>query len=86
MKNGVKPISAATGLLMFFGLWQIMAWVVARPIMPSPVVVLPIFARNFFGELGLHFLASTGRVLASIALAVDHRRSHGPGTGADARH
>jgi ABC-type nitrate/sulfonate/bicarbonate transport system permease component len=38
--------------------------------MPSPVVVLPILARSLFGELGLHFLASAGRVLAAIVLAV----------------
>ena len=55
---------------MFLILWQALAWLIDQPIMPSPVIVLPILARTLFGELGLHFLASAGRVLASIALAV----------------
>ncbi len=55
---------------MFLCLWQILAWLINRPIMPSPVSVLPVFAISIFGELGLHFLASAGRVLASIGLAV----------------
>jgi NitT/TauT family transport system permease protein len=55
---------------MFLGLWQVLAWIIHRPIMPSPVVVIPIFFKSLFGELGLHFLASAGRVLASIVLAV----------------
>ena len=38
--------------------------------MPSPVVVLPLFFTSIFGELGLHLLASTGRVLAAIGVAV----------------
>jgi NitT/TauT family transport system permease protein len=70
MKPDLKLPSAAMGLAMFFGLWQILAWVVARPILPSPVVVVPIFVKDLFGELGLHFLASAARVLASIVLAV----------------
>ena len=64
------PPSAIVGFLMFLILWQALAWLIDQPIMPSPVIVLPILARTLFGELGLHFLASAGRVLASIALAV----------------
>lgn len=55
---------------MFLCLWQMLAWIVRRPILPSPVEVLPIFLASMIGELGLHFLASAGRVLASIGLAV----------------
>jgi NitT/TauT family transport system permease protein len=55
---------------MFLFFWQVLAWVVRRPIMPSPVVVLPLFFTSIFGELGLHLLASTGRVLAAIGVAV----------------
>lgn len=51
-------------------LWQVLAWLVNEPILPGPAVVF----RTFFEELnhGLvgHFLASAGRVLASILLAV----------------
>jgi NitT/TauT family transport system permease protein len=38
--------------------------------MPSPVEVVPLFLSSIFGELGLHFLASAGRVLAAIAAAI----------------
>ena len=70
MKQKPKPPSALIGFVMFLALWQILTWIIHQPIMPSPVVVLPILAGSLFGELGLHFLASAGRVLASIALAV----------------
>jgi NitT/TauT family transport system permease protein len=58
---------AAVALLI---LWQIAAWMVNRPILPPPLAVLTIFATEIFGELGLDFLASLGRVVASMALAV----------------
>ena len=62
--------STLVGFLMFGILWQILAMAVNRPIMPSPIRVIPIFLTALPGDLGLHFLASTGRVLAAIALAV----------------
>jgi NitT/TauT family transport system permease protein len=55
---------------MFLLFWQALAWVIRRPIMPSPVVVLPLFFTSIFGELGLHLLASAGRVLVAIGLSV----------------
>ena len=54
---------------MFLVLWQVLAWIVGRPILPSPVIVVPLFIQTLPRELGLHFLASTGRVLAAVALA-----------------
>ncbi len=54
---------------MFFVLWQLASWLVAKPILPSPLEVVPLFLRGLMGELGLHFLASMGRVLAAILLA-----------------
>ncbi len=54
---------------MFFCLWQLLALIVHRPILPSPVTVVPLFLSGMTGELGLHFLASTGRVLAAVVLA-----------------
>ena len=62
--------SALLGTAMFFLLWQIGAWIVHRPLVPPPLEVLPIFANLRAGELGLHFAASAGRVLAAVALAV----------------
>jgi NitT/TauT family transport system permease protein len=38
--------------------------------LPSPLTVVPIFFKSIFKDLGLHFLASTGRVMAAIVLAV----------------
>ena len=70
MKRKLKFSDAVLGLLMFLFFWQVLAWVVRRPILPSPVVVLPLFFTSIFGELGLHLLASTGRVLAAIGVAV----------------
>jgi NitT/TauT family transport system permease protein len=58
---------AAVALLI---VWQVAAWMVNRPILPPPLEVLTIFATEIFGELGLDFLASLGRVVASMALAV----------------
>jgi ABC-type nitrate/sulfonate/bicarbonate transport system permease component len=51
-------------------IWQIAAWLVKRPILPPPLDVLTVFVTEIFGELGLDFLASLGRVVASMALAV----------------
>jgi NitT/TauT family transport system permease protein len=62
--------AAAIGLLMFLFCWQLLAWIIRQPIMPSPLLVVPLFFESIFGELGLHFLASTGRVLAAICFSV----------------
>jgi NitT/TauT family transport system permease protein len=70
MKRTLTPAAALFGLGLFLVLWQVLAWIIHRPIMPSPVEVAPLFLTSFFGELGLHFLASAGRVLAAIAVSV----------------
>ena len=69
MKKKATLLSTLAGVVMFFGLWQVLALLVNRPILPSPVDVVPLFLRNMTGDLGLHFLASTARVLAAIGLA-----------------
>ncbi len=69
-RPGIRLPSAVIGLLMFFALWQVLAWVVARPILPGPATVLPLFVRGMAGDLGIHFLASTGRVVTAVLLAV----------------
>jgi len=70
MNHRFNMSAAIIGLLMFFFCWQLLAWSIRQPIMPSPVRVLPLFFKSIFGELGLHFLASTGRVLAAIGVSV----------------
>jgi ABC-type nitrate/sulfonate/bicarbonate transport system permease component len=51
-------------------MWQLAAWVVNRPILPSPVVVAGVLIEEIKGELLGHFLASLWRVLASTFLAI----------------
>jgi ABC-type nitrate/sulfonate/bicarbonate transport system permease component len=60
-------ILAALALLV---VWQVLAMILRQPILPSPVVVLQVFFVELFGDLGVHFLASLWRVVASIALAI----------------
>ena len=70
MKQSINISAAGIGFLMFLVVWQFLSWIIHRPILPSPINVFPVFFKLLFGELGLHFLASTGRVLASIVIAV----------------
>ncbi len=70
MKHKLNMSAALIGLLMFLFCWQLLAWIIRQPIMPSPLLVLPLFFESIFGDLGLHFLASTGRVLAAIGVSV----------------
>lgn len=65
-----RPASMLVGLAMFLLLWQVLAWIVHKPILPAPAVVLPLFFRSLPGVLGVHFLASAVRVLCAIAIAV----------------
>jgi len=69
MKKKATLLSALAGIAMFFVLWQLLALFVNQPILPSPLVVVPLFLKNIVGDLGLHFLASSARVLAAIVLA-----------------
>lgn len=43
---------------------------VREPILPPPTIVLKVFLLEIGGELGVHFLASLWRVLASTTLAL----------------
>jgi NitT/TauT family transport system permease protein len=70
MQKGLKLSSALVGLGSFLLLWQILAWIVHRDILPTPTAVLPLLISGLPGPLGLHFLASAGRVLAAIFAAV----------------
>ena len=70
MKRQLRIKSTLLGFLMFLLFWQMLAWIIRRPIMPSPIEVLPLFFTSIFNDLGLHLLASTGRVLAAIVIAV----------------
>jgi ABC-type nitrate/sulfonate/bicarbonate transport system permease component len=67
---GGAVASGSLGMIMFLALWQVLAMVVGKAILPSPVEVLPIFFSSLTGDLGLHLLASAGRVLSAMGLAV----------------
>lgn len=58
---------AVLGLIL---IWQILAMLVNRPILPSPVIVFQVFIQELGNGLVIHILASLWRVLASIALAI----------------
>jgi ABC-type nitrate/sulfonate/bicarbonate transport system permease component len=51
-------------------LWQLAAWAINRPILPSPLAVAGVFIEEIQGDLLEHFLASLWRVLASTFLAL----------------
>jgi len=69
MKKKATLLSTLAGVGMLFFIWQLLAFLVNRPILPSPVEVVPLFLLNITDDLGLHFLASAARVLSAIALA-----------------
>lgn len=69
MKKRITLSGSFLGILMFFGLWWLLSFIVDQPILPSPVTVVPLFVTSMTGELGLHFLASAARVLAAVLLA-----------------
>lgn len=50
--------------------WQILAWLVNRPILPSPIQVSQVLIEELQTGLVNHFLASLWRVLASTILAI----------------
>ncbi len=57
-------------LVVLLALWQLAAWIVHRPILPSPLVVGRAFLIELRGTLPGHFLVSLWRVVASTILAI----------------
>jgi len=66
----MKRRDLVLAVIAILAAWQIAAWAIARPILPSPVVVLTVFVRELRGELVGHLLASLWRVVASMVLAI----------------
>lgn len=59
-----------TSLGIFLG-WWLLAFGVNRPILPSPLVVIPVFFRELIsGKMLSHALASLWRALAGMLLSV----------------
>ncbi|MBN1537333.1 MAG: ABC transporter permease [Anaerolineales bacterium] len=57
-------------LLILALVWQAAAWLVAKPILPSPGLVALVFVRELGKGLAEHFLVSLWRVAASTILAI----------------
>jgi NitT/TauT family transport system permease protein len=66
----VKPTSVALAAAALGLAWQALSLALATPILPGPLEVIRVFARELPSELGEHFAASLWRVAASTALAV----------------
>lgn len=67
MKRG-ELLLAVVAMLV---LWQLLAWLVNRSILPAPLpVVKALFEQTASGDLLAHFSASLWRVLASTLLAI----------------
>jgi len=81
MRQRLNFGSVLIGVGMFLIFWQGLAWIIHRPILPPPGVVLPVFVSSIGGELGHHTLASAGRVLAAIGLAAITAAPVGLGLG-----
>ena len=63
-----RDLLLAVAALVVF--WQLASWIVARPILPSPIAVVQAFFAGLTRDLPQHFLASLWRVLASTILAI----------------
>ncbi|MGA9532477.1 MAG: ABC transporter permease [Anaerolineales bacterium] len=50
--------------------WLLLAVVVDQPILPGPLIVVQTFLQELPKDLGLHFVVSLWRVLASMGLSV----------------
>ena len=57
-------------VLVLLVLWQLAAWALNKPILPSPLLVGIAFVEELGGELPGHFLVSLWRVVASTFLAI----------------
>jgi NitT/TauT family transport system permease protein len=66
----MKWREAIYAVIMLILGWQVVAWILAEPILPSPVAVAQAFVVELGADLPGHFLASLWRVVASTLLAV----------------
>ncbi len=62
-----RILIAASVMLL---LWEGLALLLNQAVLPPAHQVLVEFAKEIFGGLGVHFIASLWRVLASLALAI----------------
>lgn len=66
-----KVINGTLGFLIVLVFWQIGSMLLQKPFLPTPAASFSAFFEFLFhGEMGIHFLISTFRILISIILAV----------------
>lgn len=66
----MRTKSVLLAFLLLIVLWQILAWIVNLPILPSPIEVGLTLVRELGRELPGHFMASFWRVFISTLLAI----------------
>lgn len=62
-----RDLAASTTLLLIG--WQLLAWLVAREVLPGPVAVIQALIVELPRGLGRHFLVSAWRVVASVVIS-----------------
>ncbi len=63
-----RNVLISAGIMLI--LWELLSLMINVAILPPAHKVLLVFFQQIFGELGLHFIASLWRVLASMFLAI----------------
>lgn len=66
----MRTKSVLLAFVLLIVLWQLLAWIVNLPILPSPVEVAVTLIRELGRDLPGHFLASFWRVFISTLLAI----------------
>ena len=66
----MKKRDLLLGIIAILAAWQILSWLINKPILPGPWVVLQTFFVELGDRLMGHILASLWRVVASTALAI----------------
>ena len=66
----VKKRHLLLAIIVLLAVWQVVAMIISRPILPPPLEVGRVLIQELQDDLIYHFLASLWRVLASTALAI----------------
>lgn len=66
----MKWRDALVGMVATLMIWEVISFLLDRPVFPPPSQVLVVFFHQIGGQLGRHLLVSSGRVVAAIGVAV----------------
>ena len=70
MTSKMKRRDLFFAIIVILIIWQLLAWLINKPILPGPLVVFQTFLSELGDGLIVHLLASLWRVVASTALAI----------------